>query len=291
MIKCSRDEVLDRVLETDELATLPSSLARILAVTQDPESTALDLAAEIAQDPALTARVMKTVNSSFYSFQRRVQSVSDAVVLLGFTEVERLSLAISVINLFGGRQAHAWALSQLWRHSLVASMAVDVVIGRYTDDDPDADGAHVAALLHDLGKAFLWQAFPETIGEVIRLVDEEGMMPRDAEMAVFDGADHAMVGAAICERWMLPPAVVQSVLMHHDAAALEDGGVLTHAVAVSDAAAYALRAPAMTTRRPITMHAPDSLEYFGGDETIYTEIGEHLQTRRDLISALAAGAA
>jgi putative nucleotidyltransferase with HDIG domain len=289
MIKCSRDEVLDRVLETDELATLPSSLARILAVTQDPDSTALDLAAEIAQDPALTAHVLKTVNSAFYSFQRRVQSVSDAVVLLGFTEVERLSLAISVINLFGGRQAHAWALSQLWRHSLVASMAVDVVIERYTDGDPDAGGAHVAALLHDLGKAFLWQAFPEAIGDVIRLVDEEGMTPREAEMAVFGGADHAMVGAAVCERWMLPPAIVQSVLMHHDAGALEDGNVLTHAVAVSDAAAYALQAPAMITRRPITVHAPASLEYFGGDETIYTEIGYHLQSRRDLISALAKG--
>lgn len=290
MIRCSRDEVLGRILETEELATLPSSLARILAVTQDPDSTALDLADEIAQDPALTARVLKTVNSSFYSFQRRVQSVSDAVVLLGFTEVERLSLAISVINLFGGRQAHAWALSQLWRHSLVASMAVDVVIQRYTTSDPDADGAHVAALLHDLGKAFLWQTFPEAIHELVRLVDEEGMTPREAEQTVFDGADHAMVGAAICERWLLPPSIVQAVLTHHDAATLEDCGVLTHAVAVSNAAAYELNAPALNTRLPITVDAAASLDYFGGTTEVYGEIKQALQSRRDLISALATSA-
>jgi putative nucleotidyltransferase with HDIG domain len=278
-------------LETEELSTLPSSLARILAVTQDPDSTALDLAAEIAKDPALSARVLKTVNSSFYSFQRRVQSVSDAVVLLGFTEVERLALAISVINLFGGRQTQAWALSQLWRHSLVASMAVDVVINRYTGDDPDAGGAHVAALLHDIGKAFLWQVFPVTIGEVIRLVDEEEMVPRDAEMAVFDGADHAVVGAAICERWMLPPAIVQSTLTHHETAELADCSVLAHAVAVADAAAYALKAPAMITRRTISVDADASLAYFGAEESVYADIDETLHSRRDLIGALATGAA
>lgn len=93
--------VRERVWALKEVSTLPSTLVRILSIVQDDSATALDLADVVGSDQALTMRILGTVNSSYYGFHRQIRTVPDAVVILGFDEVERLALAISVIHMFG----------------------------------------------------------------------------------------------------------------------------------------------------------------------------------------------
>ena len=284
MPRLTPQEVRDRVQRLEEVATLPASLGRILMITQKATSTALDLAEEIARDPALTAKLLRTVNSSFYGFNRRIQTVSDAVILLGFTEVERLALMISVVNLFGSGRRRAVALGQLWRHCLVASIAADAIAATYSGGKPEsAAGAHVAALLHDIGKAVIWQCFPEFVTDLIRRVATGDCTSAEAEAEVLCGATHGDVGAWVSERWSLPAPIVESIGMHHLPEESTPKHMLLKVTRLANAACYLMDAPAVRPSETVTPTM--TVEYYPAmEESLLHVVREHVQRRRDLIN-------
>jgi len=290
MVRISSETLHDRVLSVDEVSTLPISLARILEVTSDRSSTALDLAAEIAKDPALTMKVLRTVNSAFFGFRRRIQTVSDAVILLGFTEVERLALAISVINLFGGERERARSLSQLWRHSLAASMAASILVEEYKHEIEETGSAHVAALLHDIGKAILGQAVPEAVHEIERLLEAGECRPFEAEMEVLDGVSHCEVGAWVAEGWSLPVGLVESLMLHHRPDEAPKGHVLVHITHLADALCHELDIPSVRVPGKSPTASPESYALLAMDDSIVKQIDNRLQKQRGVIGAVAAHA-
>jgi putative nucleotidyltransferase with HDIG domain len=283
-------DVRERVYALDELATLPSTLVRILSVVQDESTTALDLAAEVTADPALTLKILGTVNSSYYGFHRQIGSIPDAVVILGFDEVERLALAISVINLFGRDQESARALHMLWRHSLACSVVAGCLEARYRVELPAIRGAHIAGLLHDIGKAVIAQYFPEAVMPIVRLVQEEGVMVSEAEREVLDGYTHSDIGAWVAERWALPEDLVESIANHHTPEAVGPDRVLTHAAHLADCICNrvgirAMNADAACCVTPVFSAGLDV------DARVISGIESRLDKQRGLIGAMAAGGA
>jgi putative nucleotidyltransferase with HDIG domain len=227
-------DVRDRVERINEIATLPRVMARILGIVKDPSSTALDLASEIANDQALTASILKTVNSAYYGFQRQIMTIPEAVVLLGFNEVERLALAITVINTLGMDRDSVKAMRMLWRHSLACSIVGSYLEDRHGEESPELRGVHVACLLHDIGKAVLAQHFPEAMPRVLQLVQEQGMTFVEAESNVLDGCTHAEIGAMLARRWDLPASIVESIEFHHNPDALGENHGHVHLTHLAD---------------------------------------------------------
>jgi len=283
-------DVRERVFALDELATLPSTLVRILSVVQDESTTALDLAAEITADPALTMKILGTVNSSYYGFHRQIGSIPDAVVILGFDEVERLALAISVINLFGRDQESARALHMLWRHSLACSVVAGCLEYHYRSQVPAIAGAHIAGLLHDIGKAVIAQYFPEAVMPIARLVQEEAVLVSDAEREVLDGYSHADIGSWVADRWELPEDLVVSIANHHTPEAVPADHILTHATHLADCICNRVGIRAMNAEAACCVEPSPSIS-LKVDAGVIAGIESRLDKQRGLIGAMAAGGA
>ncbi len=207
--------VRNRIDAIEDVGTLPQVMARIMAVGEDDSSTALDLAAEIARDQSLTIQILRVVNSAYYGFHRQILTVPEAVVILGFSEVERLALAIAVIGTVGMKQESVEALKSLWQHSMACSLAGTVLEQELAKKNPEIRGAHVSGLLHDIGKAMIAQFIPEAIDPIKQLADENDIPFIEAERTILDGHTHCDIGSWMAERWGMPPSLVESIAFHH----------------------------------------------------------------------------
>lgn len=280
----------DRVEAIEEIATLPDVLARIIAVVQDESTTALDLADEIVKDQALAMRVLRVVNSSFYGFPRSIRSIPEAVVILGFNEIERLALTISVINMFGRNAAQVRALHNLWRHSLACSLAAGSLEQQFRRAHPEIAGAHLAGLLHDIGKAVIAQYFHDEMARVVHLVETVGCSAYEAEYEVFGGITHCEVGAWIAERWHLPVEFVDSIGGHHRPAEVPGDPILPHATHLADTLVNMMGIGALNDQPQAMPPHPETLERLPLDESLMSRIQERLEKQRGLLGAVAMGA-
>lgn len=207
------DEVTKKV---KEIPALPAITRRVLQLTDDANSTVRDLNEVISQDQGLTAKVLRLANSAYYGFPRRIYSISEAIILLGFSTIRSLVLAASVYNMLG-RPLEGYALpaGELWRHSLACAMGSRLIAQRiryrYLEQ------AYTTGLLHDIGKVILNYYLKEQYQLVIQRVQEE-MLPFNEVEEQLLGLNHAMVGARVAEKWNLPPELVESIEHHHQPA-------------------------------------------------------------------------
>lgn len=281
--------VKERLETIEDVGTLPQVMARILAIVEDDSSTALDLASEISRDQALTMRILRAVNSAYYGFQRQIVTVPEAVVILGFNEVERLALAIAVINTLGMGRENVTALRTMWRHSMACSVAGTVFEQKFASEKPAIRGLHVAALVHDIGKAVIAQHFPEVSPTVQHLIEDREMLPLDAEREVLDGYSHAELGAWMADRWGLPKSLVEAIAFHHDPDKAGPDAVLVHATHVINEICHGLGLGSSGTPRPACL-IESSAAMFDYDETLVNSVEESLNRSHRLLGAIGSGA-
>ncbi len=278
-----------RVLAIESVETLPHVVTRIMTIVNDEDSTALDLATEIARDQALTLKILRTVNSSYYGFQRRILTVPDAVVVLGFDEVERLAITIAMLDTLGiGRNAMK-AQRMLWRHSLACSMACGVFEIRYIREMPELRGAHIAGLLHDVGKAVLAEHFPAEFKAVLELAETGELSQFDAEQQVLDGFSHCDVGAWLADAWGLPEALVESIRAHHPPAVDEAGHPMACVTHVVDALCNTFGIRSFPTGPPPRI-SPAASEKIPMDENLVVAVRNQLNRNQNLMVAVSSGA-
>jgi putative nucleotidyltransferase with HDIG domain len=195
------------------LPTLPTIIYKLLKLTESPTSTATELSEVISKDQALTARVLKLVNSSFYALRCEVVKVSHAIALLGFVAIKNLALGLGVIDMFGrGDDESELNSDAFWEHSLCCATCARLIAERvhYTP----AEEAFVAGLLHDLGKLVMHEHFRRDLDSAIRAARED-MIPLTQAERLFFKIDHAAIGAALAEHWRLPGKLCTAIGGHH----------------------------------------------------------------------------
>lgn len=212
--------IVDKALSSiGDIATLPEVTIRIIEIVEDPKSTARDLHEVIKQDPALSVKVLKVVNSAFYGLPGQVASVDRAIILLGLSAVKNLAIAASIARLFkGSRISEHFTASDLWRHSVAVAVAARDI----ADASPHPvmrDEIFVAGMIHDIGLMIERQAHPDRFAEVInRYMAGEGDF-MECERQVI-GADHQAFGVGITTKWKFPRHLRAAVGFHHNPEAL-----------------------------------------------------------------------
>jgi len=197
-----------------EIATLPEVTVKIIELVEDPKSTARDLHELIKSDPALSARVLKVVNSAFYGLPGKVANLDRAVALLGLSAVKNIAIAASISRIFqSGRIGQQFSAKDLWAHSVavgVASRMLCLALG------PKIGGEELflAGLIHDLGILVERQAFPEQLAEAVGKAADQGGGFCQSEQAIL-GADHQAFGQVLTAKWRFPVPLQYVVGQHH----------------------------------------------------------------------------
>ena len=209
------EKVIGRI---DSLPTLPTVVARINQLIDDPTASAGDINEVISHDLALSAKILKLVNSAFYGFPRRISSMTHAVVILGFNTVRNIALSAFVFDAFDTR-ALPFGHRNFWIHSVGVGVAADALAVRA--GMPLSDDAFVGGLLHDVGKVVMHQYLAADFAAVLARVGREDITFLEAEIA--EGRPgHAEVGALLMENWKLPERLVAILRYHHRPAEAPD---------------------------------------------------------------------
>lgn len=202
----------DLLRGVQSVASLPGVYLRLATVVSDPRSSAADVGDVIAEDPGLTARLLRLVNSAMYGFPSRIETVSHAIAIVGTAQLQDLALATSVIRLFATLPARLVTMESFWRHSVACGVAARALAARRRE--ANVERYFVAGLLHDIGRPILCVQAPVEAGTAMQRNREDGRPLFELEHEIL-GFDHAHVGAALLEQWKLPASLREAVLHHH----------------------------------------------------------------------------
>ena len=195
-----------------DLPTIPETFNRITRLLLDENSSIIELTKEISMDQALTAKILKIVNSAYYGFYRKISDLNDAVALLGFNEVKLMVMGVSVFEPFSSSIKDPKERYHFWEHSMLCSITAENIGEQIKCEAKDLS---VAGLLHDIGKVVLDRYFHD---EWCKYLDKQAGDSRpnmEVEQECL-GVTHAEIGYLVAERWNLPPNLVECIKLHHD---------------------------------------------------------------------------
>lgn len=218
----------------ETIPTLPSVVVRIMEAIDNPKTSAEDINAIILTDPGITAKVLRLVNSAYYGFPRKIASVTQAVVILGFSTVRNLVLTATIFDVFSHKTRNALDRVGLWQHSTGTAVLSRMIARRLKH--PDLEDVFIAGLLHDIGKLVLDEFAEQDYRRVVKVVQEKDMLLREAEHLVLQ-CDHCDVGAWVAMRWNLPPVLVQTIQHHHNPEDAEEAGDVVAMIHIGNALA------------------------------------------------------
>lgn len=205
--RLKKEELRSRILEIIKISTVPSMMKKIMEVAEDPGSTVSDLEKLIEHDPAIAVRVVAVSNAVFYGFSRKINSISQAILVLGFDMVKGLAVSTTVFNI--RQPGFARELAALWGHSFECAMA-SVLLARKTGL-VTKESAFLAGLLHDIGMPIMVQTCGVKYIETFTAGD--GSYEKEEELF---GASHAEAGAWFADKCKLPPDCVMAIRHHHN---------------------------------------------------------------------------
>ena len=209
-----REDIRIAIRNIKNLPTLPAVVGRILEIANDSGSSASELAELVSRDMSVSAKVLNLANSAIYGFPRRISTIPQAVVVLGFDTVRSLALSVSVFESLarssGGERG--FDREAFWMHSIGCGTAARLIAGAL--GQRDIGTPFVAGLLHDLGKVILDIYFNKEYREVVQRATEGGRSASDVETDLLE-IDHAEVGGWLAFRWRFPEVLVTPIESHH----------------------------------------------------------------------------
>jgi len=268
------EHVLKRI---HALPPLPTSAMRVIALTKNPATSVRELEKVIGQDPALAAGMLRQANSAYYGYARRISSLQEAIVILGFEATQGLAMASAVAPLLK-IQLIGYQIEQdgLWKHSMVTAIAAKSLCKKL--ELPYGDVAFTAGLLHDIGKLVISIYVQEVGAYLLEKVTVAELSYVELEEKII-GYNHATVGGFMAKGWNLPEDLVESISYHHSPSSAHNHTELASVIHVANglASMLGIGGGVDSFLNPIQQEALNCLSLKESDlELIIADLGEFL---------------
>ncbi len=213
------DEVAGRI---QEISTLPNVALRVMEVANDPDSGARELKEVMEGDAALSARVLKCVNSSAYATRTKITNLQQAIAYLGSQQIRNLAMTASVSQVFGKDETIGpYRRTELWRHLVAVGICARLIAMRC--GFRDFEDMFLAGLMHDIGIILEDQHVHEGFYRVVESL-QKGQTLCEAERTHL-GFDHTALAAEVTKQWGFPESVVATVRYHHGSSVYRGEGI------------------------------------------------------------------
>jgi len=221
----------DLVTRNVRLVSLPEVCIQVQALADSPHTTADDIADVVGKDTALTTRLLKLVNSAYFSLPRKIDTVSRAVNLIGMRELRNLTLAASAAEVFSRIPSSLIDMAAFWQHSVFCGLMARNLAQHA--NVLHSERLFTAGLLHDVGRLLMLMKVPDDIGkaESMRLQSKRDICEIEQELV---GFDHAEVGQALLLHWNLPKNLCASVRYHHNPEEAMDAHIESALIHIAD---------------------------------------------------------
>ncbi len=197
-----------------DLPSLPEIYLRVSEQLEDENSSVQQIGDTVQNDPAISTRVLKMVNSAYYGLPNQVSSIAQAVSLLGRERLKHILIGSVLRGVFSGNDNPAFSMQVFWQHSIKTAI-IARQLARHTPQIGEPEAMFTAGLLHDIGKLLLIIKFPERM-----LTAEEFMIQKRIDILSAElqqvGVTHTAVGEALMEHWGLPQLLVDCATHHHE---------------------------------------------------------------------------
>jgi len=198
------------------MPSLPTTVSKVLEVCNNPKASPIDLDRVIQLDPVLMGRVLKLINSAYYSLGTQVTSIVRAIIMLGVNTVKNLALSSAVLDRVSSKKDfRALNMDAFWRHSLCVGVTAKLIAKIRGIDPKGLEEYFAAGLLHDIGKIPLNNALADEYVRAMSTADRERISLVAAERQILM-LDHCEAGEVVSDNWKLTGAIADTVRWHHD---------------------------------------------------------------------------
>ena len=210
-----RRKIRNRDIKLPEVPTLIFKLNDTIA---DPFSSSDDIARVISKSPGLAAQLLRIVNSAFYGFPSRIDSISRAVTVIGSKELSALAAGIATMEIFKDIPKNVFDTQAFTHHSLTCGVLARILAG---GNIRNTEQLFVSGLLHDIGRMIMFRYFPRQVGTMLAAAADGEACLYDVEKRVM-GFRHTDIAADLFEKWKFPVALSQNVVFHHRPTSAQD---------------------------------------------------------------------
>lgn len=212
----NKEYFLNRLEDIREIPTLPEIAIQLVALVSDEKSSMNDISKIISEDPPLVAKILRMVNSGYYSVRNEITNIRQALVMIGIEELRNLVFAMSVFSTFKEIEGtNYFSFIQFWRHS-AATGRMASVISKYLGF-PLEGSAFLGGILHDFGRLILQLYFNEDYKAVFDYCQKNTVSLYQGETETL-GFTHAQAGYWLAEKWKLPNEISRIMRDHHSLA-------------------------------------------------------------------------
>ncbi len=264
----------------DRMPSLSTTAMKVTEVCNNPNTSPNDLNRVISLDPVLTAKVLKLVNSAFYSLPHQITSLTRAIIMLGINTVKNLALSTAIMDAIHTKSLKtnfALDINAFWLHSLSVGVISKLLAEINEVPFIQRDQYFMAGLLHDLGKILLSNYFAEDYSAVVNLVKEEQIPLPVAEKRIMK-TDHTMVGKMIAKKWRLDETISSVLACHHTVwESNKEHMDILRIVAIANTYSYILKTGSAGDDYPDTSGMQDMIEEAGFSEESFSKLNNIVQ--------------
>jgi putative nucleotidyltransferase with HDIG domain len=203
------------VSNVNSLPQFPENILLVQKLIGDPKSDMTEISRQISMDPALTADLLKIVNSAQYMLAKKVDSIAEAVKMVGIRGIKNLLYSYGTQKILGDDTIDK---KSLWEHSYKTAFYAYNLIKNFRKTNDLLDDVYVGGILHDMGKIIFSNVHPDLLQKIKDFCAEKNL-PASTFEDLSAGMNHAEIGALIAEKWNFPEGLVEAIRFHHDPSA------------------------------------------------------------------------